>query len=334
MRRRGGAFPPLEERAMPSCYWKQCDCPVDGPNPCRQHQGLFCGLWSGQRVTSIQQVNDGYTAGLEAVLQGLQSSEDEISRLKVEVEQLKADMERENAEIENLRNSANDYGSRRALLEKVQETADKLQRRRDRMIAVIDAADMSFQQNSVATIMQQLSMLNMPYRDRNGYCACHQAKVAQLARLEASISANLVQLQQLELVTIPALKTMARNAWLALVPPALAGIIFVIKFVFYLLGLLAGPPGFVLLIIGLAVAAVLLLAAAIYYLSKLLEAMLLRRTIVSEMLRYYRLQQISVCQLAVPEEPGDDEGGGGNEDDDEHGHGHGSEGSSRGQRLG
>ncbi len=298
-----------------NCYWKLCDCPDKTPAslPCSQHAGFSCGYWAGGLVSTLTDISDQVTQTIEDRIYFYDLQADELNQLRTELEQKKAEAEREHRELENQLNNANTISQRRALLRTVERKMTEYRRKKAELQATLD--DLAVKVNIPdATLWQSYAYLRIPFSEPGGNCKCYQTKVGRLSTLSTQITTDLTRLQTLTTTTWPTAQNRTRASLIALALPAAVGLGVLIKALLFWIGLISGPPGWILLAIAAILAFALIIGMALYQISVFQDIVATRARLLKSILLYYRLQQITTCQIPLTPE-GEDEGG---QDSEEH----------------
>ncbi len=307
-----------------NCYWNLCDCPDKTPASltCTQHGGYGCGYWAGGLVTALTDITDPVTQLIEdrVVFYNLQT--EELIQLRADLEQKKAQAEREHRELENQLNNANTSGKRRNLLNTLERKMSEYRLKKQELQATLD--DLSVKINIPdATLWQSYAYLRIPFSEPGGSCKCYQTKVGRLAALATQITTDLTRLQTLTTTTWPTAQNRTKASLISLAFPAALGIVALIKAFLFWIGLLSGPPGWVLLAIAVLLTFALVIGMALYQLSVFQDIIDTRVRLLNTILLYYRLQQISTCTIPETYEEDGEEDGGGHNDEGHGNHDHG-----------
>ena len=254
---------------------------------------------------SITDISDPITQLIDDRIEFYNLQTEELVRLRADLERKKAQAERDHNDFENQLNNANSSGQRRELLRTLEAKMVEYRQKKTELQAILD--DLAVKINIPdATLWQSYAYLRIPFSEPGGNCKCYQTKVGRLAALATQITTDLTRLQTLTTTTWPTAQNRTRASMLALVFPAALGIVALIKAFLFWIGLLAGPPGWVILAIAAFLAFALVIGMALYQMSVFQDIIDTRVRVLKSILLYYRLQQISTCMIPETHE---DEGG-------------------------
>lgn len=290
---------------MARCFWNQlCDCPDNTPNgaACTEHGGLSCSILNGVVVTTSNQITDLNTQMLEAGVAGVDADNARLDAIKVQVESRKALLEQYEAEVQALESDAQSAGLLRR-----RQIAIRINGIRNAVSGwEVDGARWSNAVDAIAqrpdsAIMRGLALLQRPYTN-GGFCACDTEKARRLQAIDGLITADLA--------LYPRQQAIAANLhqavlWMLGMGVFIVGLMIRFAWLGFIVRrlLLSSITGLLLLL------AVLLVVMATILLLTIASRRVLatRRRLLVEILEYYRLQQIPVCQ--PPGEGGATDGG-------------------------
>jgi hypothetical protein len=275
--------------AMPSCYWSLCDCPKT--HPCPEHDGTGCSVLNGKQITTEADVDDAVTRSTEAAIAQLQGDVARLTQIRNVLQAKKAQLEKERSDLEQQSQAATNRAERQAVIDQQRAIAAKHANLSAEITGYVNEIDgLGTSYVTAATTISTAIVL--PYSDPAGYCACYQAKLADLNRLSGLITT--------EMATLAAATASLNAAKTAVVPKlkfTLTVATGVVLIVFIILGFWAGLA--IAAFLSLMFVALTVVGLAIQLGVRQNARLVSRIALLGYWLSYYRVQQVPTCLKAV-----------------------------------
>jgi hypothetical protein len=273
---------------MPSCYWSLCDCPQK--QPCPEHDGAGCSVLNGKLIANEADIDDAVTRSTEAAIAQIEGDAARVEAIRTTLEARKAELEKARNDLEQEAQRASSMADRKALVDHQRAIAAKYANLSAEITGYVNEIDALG--NSYITAATTISKaIVQPYTDPAGYCACYQAKLADLNRLSGLITT--------EMATMAAATASLNAAKTAVFPKlkfTLTVAIGAVLIVFIIMGFW---PGLALAaLVSSMFVAITVAGLAIQFAVHRHALLTSRVALLGYWLSYYRVQQVPTCVKA------------------------------------